>query len=330
MSDTASKLIEFSNNKPTFKSIEDNSLVYAKDTTFKPLALPTSKNTDNQYVLKINNDGNFYFETFTVTADMEVTQAPNQFILTGTDNTKLAANGIIVATDNGAKAYTVDLNTTDVMALKYNTTLKRIVTHQIYQAPKDWIDSSKNKLNKDGLILSENNGDYAKILEVPSTSLYGITKTSEGNIMFQQINNHSHAYYKLLVSKYQTTSDTQEDTCYLDIASKPYYVINDSGTGTTQNSIARGNYYVNIEIDLVPYDLNLLQDNVFTFKFGIGSDYSEAITIDQKMSNRVNLNISTFFNQAADGVFQILIGNASIPKCYKWDKIKLSMIRISN
>ena len=51
MSDTTSKLIEFSNNQPKFTSIDDNSLIFAKNSTFNSLTLPASKNTDNQYFL---------------------------------------------------------------------------------------------------------------------------------------------------------------------------------------------------------------------------------------------------------------------------------------
>ena len=331
MSDTTSKLIEFSNNQPKFTAIDDNSLIFARNSTFNSLTLPASKNTDSQYVLKINNEGDFYFSQFTVTTDMEVSQAPNQWILTGTDKTKLAANGILVATDNGAKAYTINLTSSELTGLKYDTTSKRISTQTIYQAPKDWKDASGNYLNKAGLVISTNNANNASILEVPSAnSTYGVTKNSDNTIRFTQINNHSHSYYQLYVSKYQTTSDNVEDSCYLDAASKPYYVINESGEGTSQQTIARGMYHVDIDIDIVPHDLTLLQNKPFTLKIGLGSSYSESFEVDQKMANRVNLHISTLYRQEADGIFQITIGNASIPKCYRWDKIKLTMFYISS
>ena len=331
MSDTTSKLIEFSNNQPKFTAIDDNSLIFAKNSTFNSLTLPASKNTDSQYVLKINNEGDFYFSQFTVTTDMEVSQAPNQWILTGTDKTKLAANGIIVATDNGAKAYTINLTSSELTGLKYDTTSKRISTQTIYQAPKDWKDASGNSLNKAGLVISTNNANSASILEVPSAnSTYGVTKNSDNTIRITQINNHNHSYYQLYVSKYQTTSDNVEDSCYLDAASKPYYVINETGEGTSQQTIARGVYHVDIDIDIVPHDLTLLQNKPFTFKIGLGSSYTESFEVDQKMANRVNLHISTLYRQEADGIFQITIGNASIPKCYRWDKIKLTMFYIGS
>ena len=331
MSDTTSKLIEFSNNQPKFTAIDDNSLVFAKNSTFNSLTLPASKNTDNQYVLKVNTNGDFYFSQFTVTTDMEVSQAPNQWVLTGTDTTKLAANGILVATDNGAKAYTINLTSTDLTAFKYDNTFKRISTQTIYQAPKDWKDASGNTLNKSGLVISTNNANNATILDVPAAnSTYGITKNSDNTIRFTQINNHVHAYYQLYVSKYQTTSDSIEDNCYIDLASKPYYIINQTGEGTSQQRIARGMYHVDIDIDIVPYDLTLLQNKSFTFKIGLGSSYTESFTVDQKMANRVNLHISTLYRQENDGVFQITIGNANIAKCYKWDKIKLTMFYVGS
>lgn len=331
MATTTSKLIEFSSNQPKFTAIDDNSLVFAKNQTFDSLALPSSKNTDNQYVLKVNTEGQFYFSQFTVTTDMEVSQAPNQWIQTGTDKTKLAANGILVASDNGAKAYTINLTTSDITALKYDNTSKRISTQTIFQAPKDWKDSNGNYLNKSGLVVSVNNANRASILEVPAAnSIYGLTKDSDNKIRFTQLNNHVHAYYKLFVSKYQTTSDSIEDTCYIETSSKPYYIINQTGEGTTQQRISRGMYYVSIDIDLKAYDLALLQNKSFTFKIGLGSSYSEDVEIDQKMSNRVNLHISTLYQQEQDGLFQITIGSANIAKCYQWDKIKLTMILIGS
>ena len=330
MSDTSSKLIEFNNNQPKFTSIPAGSLVMADDKTFTGLSLPNSTNTGNQYVLKINSNGNWYFENFTVTSEMEVSQAPNQFITTDTDNTKLAANGILVASDNGAKAYTISMTTNSLCALRYNTTTKRITAQTIYQGPKDWLDSAGQRLSKNGFVISTDNGSKAVILEVPSQSTYGITKTSAGDTTLTQINNHTHNYYELYVSKYQTTSDTIEDACYIETTSKPYYIINSTGTGKEQGTIGRGTYLVDIDIDLVAYDLNLLQRDSFTFKIGLGSVAKETLTIDQKMANRVNLHVSTIYTHTEDGAPSITIGNGNISKCYQWDRIKLTMVKILN
>lgn len=330
MATKTSKLVEFSNNQPKFTSIDDNSLIFAKNETFDSLTLPSSKNTDNQYVLKVNTDGQFYFSQFAVTTDMEVTQSPNQWIQTGTDTTKLATNGLLVASDNGAKAYTINLTSSDLTALKYDNTSKRISTQTIFQAPKDWKDSNGNYLNKSGLVVSVNNANRASILEVPAAySIYGVTKDTDNKIRFTQLNNHVHAHYKLLVSKYQTASDSIEDQCYIETSSKPYYIINQTGEGTSQQRISRGTYYVSIDMDLLAHDLALLQNKSFTFKIGLGSSYSEDIEVDQKMANRVNLHISTLYQQENDGTFQITIGGANIAKCYKWDKIKLTMVLIN-
>ena len=330
MSDTTSKLIEYSNNQPKFTSIPAGSLVIADDKTFTGLSLPTSSDTSKQYVIKVNANGDYYFTDFAVTTDMQVSQAPNQWEMYGADNTKLAADGILVAMDNGATAYTIAMTSTQLCGLKYNNTTKKITAQAIYQGPKDWVDSSNQRLSKNGFVISTQNGSKAAILEVPSQSTYGITKTSAGDTTLTQINNHTHTFYELYVSKYQTTSDNIEDACYIETTSKPYYIINETGSGTTQENILRGTYLVDIDIDLVAYDLNLLQREVFTFKIGLGSIAKETLTIDQKMANRVNLHVSTIYTQDADRAPSITIGNGNISKCYQWDKIKLTMVKILN
>lgn len=331
MSDTTSKLIEYSNNQPKFTSIPAGSLVIADDKTFTGLSLPTSSDTSKQYVIKVNANGNYYFTDFAVTTDMQVTQAPNQWDMYGTDTTtKLAADGILVSMDNGRTAYTIAMTSTQLCGFKYNNTTKKITAQAIYQAPKDWVDASNQRLSKNGFVISTSNGSKAAILEVPSQSTYGITKTSAGDTTLTQINNHTHTYYELYVSKYQTTSDTIEDACYIETTSKPYYIINSTGTGKEQGTVTRGTYLVDIDIDLTAYDLNLLQRDTFTFKIGLGSVAKETLTIDQKMANRVNLHVSTIYTHSEDGAPSITIGNGNISKCYQWDKIKLTMVKILN
>ena len=329
--DTTSKLIEFSNNQPKFTSIADNALVLASDKTFTGLSLPTSTNTGNQYVLKINANGDWYFENFTVTSEMEVSQAPNQFTQTGTDSTKLAANGILVATDNGAKAYTIDLTTNSLCAFRYNTTTKKITAQTIYQAPKDWTDTAGNRLSKNGFVMSVNTGSKAEILEVPGNNAYAITKNaSTGKIELTSVNNHTHNYYELFVSKYQTSADNSVDPCYIPTTSKPFYIVNQTGTGKEGYTVGKGTYLVNIDLDIVCEDLNLLQRDGYTFKFGLGTIPSETITVDNKLANRVNLHFSLIYTQSADSNISIVIGNAGVDRVYHWDKIKLTMVKILN
>ena len=331
MSDTSSKLIEFNNNQPKFTSIADNSLVLASDKTFTGLSLPASTNTGNQYVLKINANGDWYFENFVVTSEMEITQAPNQFIQTGTDNTKLAANGILVATDNGAKAYTIDLTTNSLCAFRYNTTTKRINAQTIYQGPQDWTDNNNQRLNKNGFIISVDSGSNAAILEVPGNNTYGITKNAtNGNIELTSVNNHTHNYYELFVSKYQTSADNSVDTCHIPTTSKPFYIVNQTGEGKESYTIGRGTYLVNVDLDIVCDDLNLLQRDEYTFKFGVGTIPTENITVDNKLANRINLHFSLVYTQSADSAISIVIGNAEVERVYKWDKIKLTMVKILN
>ena len=99
MSTNNSYLVSYdqANNTPSFSEIKDNALVYAQNKSFNGLSLPTSQNTANQYVLKMNSDGQWYFTNFVVTSDMEVSQRPSMWDQYGTDDAKLNTNGILVA-----------------------------------------------------------------------------------------------------------------------------------------------------------------------------------------------------------------------------------------
>ena len=238
--DTTSKLIEFSGNQPKFTSIADNSLVMASDKTFTGLSLPASTNTANQYVLRINANGDWFFDSFVVTSELTPTQAPNQWNMYGADNTKLAADGLLVSAENGASAYTISMTTNSLCALRYNTTTKKITAQTIYQAPKDWTDTAGNRLSKNGFVMSVNTGSKAEILEVPGNNAYAITKNaSTGKIELTSVNNHTHNYYELFVSKYQTSADNSVDPCYIPTTSKPFYIVNQTGTGKNRSENKR-------------------------------------------------------------------------------------------
>ena len=329
--DTSSKLIEFSGNQPKFTSIADNSLVMASDKTFTGLSLPASTNTANQYVLRINANGDWFFDSFVVTSELTPTQSPSQWNMYGADNTKLAADGILVSAENGGSAYTISMTTNSLCALRYNTTTKKITAQTIYQAPKDFTDAAGNRLSKNGFVMSVNNGSKAEILEVPGNNAYAITKNaSTGKIELTSVNNHTHNYYELFVSKYQTSADNSVDPGYIPTTSKPFYIVNQTGTGKEGYTVGKGTYLVNIDLDIVCEDLNLLQRDGYTFKFGLGTIPSETITVDNKLANRVNLHFSLIYTQSADSNISIVIGNAGVDRVYHWDKIKLTMVKILN
>lgn len=329
---TDTTILTYQNNQPTFTDVKTNTLLMARDKSLSGLSLPSSTDTTKQYVVKVNTDGNYYFDNFTVTTDMEVTQAPNQWDLHGTDNTKLAANGILISADNGANAYTIDIQNSGFVGLRYNTTQKKIVAQSIYQGPKDWLDSSGNRLAANGIVLSTNSGEKAKILPVTGNNTYGLmlnTSSSEPELI--QINNHSHTCDELYVCKYQTTSDTSEDSCVIQTTSKPYYIVNWNGSkDTVGQSIPAGTYLINLDLDIECLDMTVIQKSSYSFNFGLGSVATHTITTDNKVANRLNLHYSFIYTQASGGPLIFTIGRATIEKAYKWCTCKITLVKVSN
>lgn len=329
---TDSTILTYQNNQPTFTNVRTNSILTAQDGSVSGLSLPASTDTTKQYVVKVNADGNYYFDNFTVTTDMEVTQAPNQWNLYGAENTKMTGTGVIISMDNGASAYTIDLTSTGFCGLRYNNTQKKIIAQTIYQGPKDMLDANGQRLAANGLMLSINNGARAKILPVTGNNVYGLmlnNTTSEPELT--QINNHSHSAYELYVCKYQTTSDTTEDNCYVQTSSKPYYIINSDGLNTTRPvEIDAGTYLVNIDLELECLDMSLLQRDPYTFSIGVGSIPTNTLTTDNKVANRLNIHYSLIYTHVFSGALTFTIGRANIEKAYRWNKIHLTVVKINN
>ena len=109
-----------------------------------------------------------------------------------------------------------------------------------------------------------------------------------------------------------------------------FYIVNQTGEGKEGHTVGRGTYLVNVDLDIVCEDLNLLQRDGYTFKFGLGTIPSETITVDNKLANRVNLHFSLIYTQLADSNISIVIGNAGVDRVYHWDRIKLTMVKILN
>lgn len=329
--DTSSYLVSYhdSTNAPTFTSIANNSLVYANNKSFNGLSLPSTSDTSKQYVLKLNSDGSWRFSDFVVTSDMEVSQSPSQWNLYQNAGVKLTTDGILVSADNGDTAYTVDIKNAGFCAFKYNNTTKKIQVQSIYQGPKDWTYNGSARLDRNGIVMSVDNGAHGEILEVTGNSVYGLTKDTTTNLpKLTSINNHAHDNYKLVVNKRQTTADSSDDTCLIGTTSKPYYIVNESGSVGSATELVKGVYLMTVEIDLVCLTLSNLQKNEFTFMWGINGIADNEVTIDQKMANRVNIVRNCYVTLQNASSINFVIGNTRLENTYKWDKITIFATKI--